>query len=148
MERFWSKVGKTGTVEYPNCWIWMAYRNKKGYGRFRVQNKMWLAHRVSWSLSNGEIPKGKQILHKCDNPPCVNPDHLKLGTSVDNMRDRDQRRRHGRYNAKKTHCPQGHSYSGNNLYVYPNGKRKCRKCIRDHNYVYKVRRRIERNVRI
>lgn len=81
-ERFWSKVDKSG-----DCWIWRAGKHRDGYGLTHVSRKTILAHRLVWQMTNGEIEKGLCVLHKCDNPPCVNPDHLFLGTHTDNMRD-------------------------------------------------------------
>lgn len=80
--RFWSKVRKT-----KKCWIWTGAKILSGYGRFGIKNKAYYSHRISWSLVNGTIPKGFQILHKCDNPSCVNPNHLFIGTQKDNMLD-------------------------------------------------------------
>lgn len=67
--------------------------NRLDYGQVRVGNKMRKAHRVAWEKANGPIPHGMCVLHKCDNPPCVNPDHLYLGTHVDNAKDRESRGR-------------------------------------------------------
>lgn len=81
--RFWSKVHRQ-----PNgCWEWTASRLPRGYGRFSLGGKQVGAHRVSWELHHGAIPSGLAVLHRCDNPPCVRPDHLFLGTLVDNIRD-------------------------------------------------------------
>lgn len=81
-ERFWTKVQKTET-----CWLWGASKNKWGYGWVKLNGSMRGAHRVSYELTKGQIPNGFEILHKCDNPPCVNPDHLSSGTHGDNIRD-------------------------------------------------------------
>ena len=79
-ELFWRKVKKTET-----CWLWLGRVTVGGYGRIgKIQI---LAHRLSWEIHNGPIPKDLFILHKCDNPPCVNPEHLFIGTQIDNMRD-------------------------------------------------------------
>lgn len=86
--RFWSKVDKSG-----DCWEWAAGRGSFGYGRFRALGKTDYAHRVSYGLEYGEIPDGMCVLHKCDNPPCVNPAHIFLGTKADNMADRDAKGR-------------------------------------------------------
>lgn len=91
--RFWNKVKKTNT-----CWIWSAANNYT-YGLFYVNGKIVKAHRFSWELCNGVIPKGKGyhgicVCHKCDNPLCVNPKHLFLGTNKDNMLDRNSKKRH------------------------------------------------------
>ena len=71
----------------------MAFVNPSGYGMIRNGSWMALSHRVSWVLENGEIPHGKQVLHHCDVPSCVNPDHLYIGTNNDNVRDKVERGR-------------------------------------------------------
>ena len=80
-ERFWEKVEKTLT-----CWIWTANRHPKGYGKFSINGKSTPAHHYSYSQINGPVPKGLDLMHLCDNPPCVNPDHLRPGTRSENMR--------------------------------------------------------------
>jgi hypothetical protein len=87
IERFWAKVSKQPS----GCWLWTGSKRSKGYGAFCyakngevVQGR---AHRFSWELHNGEIPDGLCVLHKCDVPSCVNPDHLWLGTKAENNRD-------------------------------------------------------------
>lgn len=87
-DRFWKCVV---TVPYDRgCWIWTAHTNDKGYGHIGRGAKgagQIKAHVLSWILHNGRIPEGKCVLHRCDNPPCVNPNHLWLGTKGDNNRD-------------------------------------------------------------
>lgn len=80
--RFWAKVDRSG-----ECWVWTGYRDAGGYGRFRFKGAPKRAHRVLWLLTNGAIPDGLHVLHSCDNPPCVNPAHLRLGTNNDNRAD-------------------------------------------------------------
>jgi hypothetical protein len=69
------------------CFLWMGFANSKGYGMTFFNQKHQEAHRVSWRVYRGEIPEGMCVCHKCDNPPCANPDHLFLGTMLDNVHD-------------------------------------------------------------
>ncbi len=103
----WTEDTSTG------CWVWAATLNNSGYGQIKVhfsklssERQHVLAHRVSWQLFRGKIPKGIFVLHKCDNPKCVNPDHLFLGRPKDNIRDCIDKGKfvHGEntYNAKLT----------------------------------------------
>lgn len=98
-ERFWSKVNKNGNepAHVPGigrCWEWTASKDPLGYGFFRRAHgeNMSRAHRVSWELS-GQETDGLLVLHRCDNPSCVRPSHLFLGTDMDNCRDRDSKGR-------------------------------------------------------
>lgn len=81
----------------PGCWIWTGSKNTGGHGQFTVCGKCITAHRVSYELYIGPIPEGMWVLHKCDNPPCQNPDHLFLGTRQDNVDDMVRKGRQSRY---------------------------------------------------
>lgn len=87
--RFWSKVeaGPTHPVLKTRCWLWTAGKNDKGYGKVKVDGKTVYAHRAAWFLERGKWPK-KHLLHKCDTPACVRPDHVKEGTNRENVRDK------------------------------------------------------------
>lgn len=89
-DRFWRKVDICGSDE---CWEWTGSRNEDGYGHFLYDEKVGLSHRYFWRLHFGGIPDGLNVLHRCDNPPCVNPKHLFLGTQKDNALDRNSKGR-------------------------------------------------------
>jgi hypothetical protein len=82
MERFWAKVEK----QESGCWVWQG-ATRSGYGAIKIDGKVKGTHRVSFEMANGPIPEGLLVCYSCDNPPCVNPDHLWLGTYEDNARD-------------------------------------------------------------
>lgn len=103
-----AKVRETGTVEEEagifwtrvqkgeGCWLWQAGKIQPGYGAMHFQGRQQLAHRIAWQLEHQRvIPKGMHICHHCDNPPCVRPDHLFLGSAKDNMNDMHRKGRAG-----------------------------------------------------
>ena len=115
MQRFWEKVDKTDT-----CWLWTAAKDPLGYGRFWLDGRMQLAHRVSLALSGERLNDTLDIDHLCRNPSCVHPWHLEQVTHRVNIK-------RGRLGSV-THCPRGHAYEGYNLMVSKTGGRKCRAC--------------------
>lgn len=128
-DRFWEKVQKTDS-----CWLWTGSKQgRMGYGYLHIggkkDRKPSRAHRLSWVIHNGPIPDGLYVLHKCDVPACVNPDHLFLGDHKANMQDCASK---GRVctigKSRLTHCIRGHEFSIENTFVSKNGHRRCRKC--------------------
>lgn len=140
--RFWSKVDKHG----PNgCWLWTAstQRGRNFYGYFWNGQRVVRAHRFSYIIAKGEIPRGLELDHLCKVQPCVNPDHLEAVTRKENiLRGNGAPARH----ARKTTCPRGHPYN----YVR-GGDRRCRECDVRIKSIYKkafrARERMERLVR-
>ena len=96
VDRFWSHVRKTD-----KCWVWTGVPANHGYGQFRVGDKKKLVHRLSWEMANGPIPDGLCVCHHCDNPICVRPEHLFLGTKQQNHDDMLAK---GRRNVAKGQC--------------------------------------------
>lgn len=97
-DRFWAKVDRDGPTpahcpDLGPCWVWTARCRETGYGELAIGGVSRRSHRVSWVLTNGPIPDGLQVLHRCDNPPCVRVSHLFLGTNADNVRDREAKHR-------------------------------------------------------
>ena len=130
-DRFWEKVSKED-----GCWNWVGSTQGFGYGYLhtgdKTNRKPVSAHRYSWALHNGPIPDGLWVLHKCDNPSCVNPDHLFLGDRTDNMRDcaaKGRVRTVGK--SRLTHCKHGHEFTPENTRLDKHGHRRCKACAAD-----------------
>lgn len=90
IKNFWKKVKVS---DESSCWVWTGGKCNHGYGQIKIDGKDRMAHRVSWNIHFGEIPDKLLVCHKCDNPECVNPHHLFLGTHQDNMDDRNRKGR-------------------------------------------------------
>ena len=119
------------------CWIWNMRSSVRDYGVAHYKGKSPLAHRLSWTAYFGAIPAGLMVLHKCDIPSCINPDHLYIGTQVENHTDMLARDRDSQ--SKKTACPKGHEYTVENTYN-SGGKRFCRACHLEHSRTYRNKR--------
>lgn len=137
-EKFWDGVSISQTSD---CWEWIGPTNHF-YGKIwvAIAQRGVMAHRTSYLLNIGEIPDGMKVCHRCDNPPCVNPEHLFLGTQLDNVRDmiskgRRAKSKIGDWNRAKTHCPRGHEFTPENTRIEGEGGtgRRCKTCERDRN---------------
>lgn len=124
VERFWAKVDTSGGPDA--CWPWTARLDCHGYGRLNITSRWVMAHRFSYELHVGPIPEGHQLDHLCRNRACQNAKHLEPVTLLENVR----RGAAGAYLRARTHCPQGHPYSGENLRVEIGkyARRRCRIC--------------------
>ena len=98
LDEFWSHFAPTTG----GCWEWTGARHTKGYGLVRWNGRMQRVHRLVWNLTKGEVPPGLLVCHRCDNPPCGNPDHLFLATASQNLQDMAQKGRATYHRAKLT----------------------------------------------
>ena len=140
IERFFQKVDKSGSEAYPDCWIWKGGKTSKDYGSFKYyQDRPAIgAHVSSYLFHLGEVPKGMLVCHHCDNPPCVNPEHLFLDTNSGNMKDMFKKGRNGSSTKRQTHCKKGHSFEEFEplVYIKKQGRqigeeyRTCKECKR------------------
>jgi len=131
LEKFESRIEPCPMT---GCWLWTGPATE---GKWQTRGWFYLpggkgrqASRASWALYRGPVPDGAHVLHYCDVPLCVNPAHLWLGDHRANMLDMKQKCRARTCDQTKTHCRRGHPLEGDNVYVYPSGKRACRICHR------------------
>lgn len=132
VERFWAKVDKGGEG---GCWLWTG-ATSVGYGRFNLDDRLGMAHRISYELLIGPIPDGLHLDHLCRVTTCVNPAHLEPVTCRENI---VRGVGPSAANAVKTHCIHGHEFTPENTHVRSRGARECRTCMRERD-----RRRDER----
>lgn len=119
-----------------DCVEWDGHRDNRGYGHvweMRFGRRIKYAHILAWVDANGRLPEeGEVVRHRCDNKPCINPEHLLIGTKSDNAKDAVERG--GLWQTKVTHCPRGHEYTEDNIYwrVTPAGgkARHCKTCTK------------------
>lgn len=142
-------LGRTELDEQSGCWIWKGgvTGGKSAYGVAKYRGALYRVHRLAYEHFVGPIPPGLVLDHlchtadrecpggrECKHTRCANPEHLEPVTQAENVRrsHRDHPERYGKYQRSRTHCPAGHPYEGDNLYVSPgNGKRFCRECGRE-----------------
>lgn len=140
-ERFWPNVDVSD-----GCWNWTGTKMGNGYGAIPKckGGRVTGAHRFSWYIHNGEWPpKGMVVMHSCDNPSCVRPDHLSIGTQSENIKQCVDRGRHKPFRPeKKEECKNGHPYTEENTqYVMSRGLkvRRCRTCKNEASMRWKVK---------
>ena len=164
--RFREKVDQRGPDE---CWPWLGSHWNNGYAQFHINQRPTKASRFAVQLDGREIGPGQVVMHSCDNPRCVNPGHLIVGTQSDNMLDMHRKGRGGygrtpEIRAKMsvaikaafvahpeavwarriTHCKHGHPFAGDNLIIASDGHRRCRICVRHSSQRLEERRRAAR----
>lgn len=126
----------TPCIEWSHCKTPDIYK----YGVRRYKNGTKLAHRAAWIEKHGEITKNEIVIQKCNNRSCVNVDHMHLGTRSDVFKRSTEDGRN--FNANKTHCPQGHEYNNQNVYLYQ-GRRYCRECAKLRSLRNKIEGRLK-----
>lgn len=126
--RFWDKC-----IPEPNsgCWLWLGATMRNGYGELRVDGRNRPAHRVAYEALVAPVSARLSMDHLCRVRCCVNPQHLEPVTQRENIMRGEGPEQAGARMRNKTHCPRGHSYAGDNLYVRSDGRRECRTCWKE-----------------
>lgn len=134
---------KHAIVKPDGCWEWAGSKFSNGYGSIRLFGLNLLAHKVSYIIHIGEIPMEHIVHHKCENPGCVNPNHLEVLTHLEHRRlhrEADHSGRdpmaYGTFRRNKTFCKYGHPFDAENTYHRKDGTRTCRICVRRRNHKY------------
>jgi hypothetical protein len=134
--RLWAQA----PLDAAGCFVWTGVKDRKGYGRLKVDGKGYSTHRIAWAWFNGvEIPDGMTVDHLCLVKVCCNPIHLNICSSGENSRRSPHVR--ASINKAKTHCPSGHAYMGANLRVDKKGHRVCIACADRHKRAYRARQK-------
>jgi hypothetical protein len=132
------RITRNVLVNANGCWVWTKYRDRNGYGRLYVGNRVVLAHRFAYEAFIGPVPNGLPLDHLCRNRACCNPRHADPVPQVQNLHRSPETV--NTINAAKTACPRDHPYDSVNTYVDSTGARHCRACRSDANRRYRDRR--------
>lgn len=132
LERVFSRCTEgPETYKGSPCWNWSLYIEPSGYGVYRHQHQTWKTHRLTYTLSYGDIPQGLVIDHLCCNKKCCNPEHLEAVTPEENTRRSNRVKSPGAYNKAKTQCKHGHPFSPENTRTEKDGSRTCLTCKKE-----------------